>query len=134
MEENVLNCVPNHLAFENGSQVCLNFFEDKYVFYRFCFDCDTQCEDNLTNDQQTIENNNNNFQINETNSISIERAESEILHCLQLLNKLSSAAMFRKVLQKAPDQSKSAFLSFRLFFCKYHITFFNRLPFFVVFE
>ena len=93
-----MKMVPNRLSFESGNQ---GFFEDKYVFYRFCFDFDTQCEDNLPEaDQQTIEN----FQINDTNCISIERAESEILHCLQLLSKLGLGAMFRKCLQKTPDQ------------------------------
>lgn len=104
VEENVLRMVPNRLAYEHmsGTQ---GFFEDKYVFYRFCFDFDAQCEDNqLQSDQQTMDN--FNFPINETSSISIERAESEILHCLTLLSKLSPGAMFRKVLQKRPEESE----------------------------
>lgn len=119
MEENVLKMVPNRLSHESGNQ---GFFEDKYVFYRFCFDCDAQCEDN----QKTVEN--LNFQINETNSISFEKAESETLHCLGMLlffiiyikildiqlsfssigilSKLSPGAMFRKILQKRPEESE----------------------------
>lgn len=112
VEENVLKMVPNRLAYEHmsGNQ---GFFEDKYVFYRFCFDFDAQCEDNnLPGDQQTVDN--FNFPMNETNSISIERAESEILHCLTLLSKLSPGSMFRKILQKRPEESECA-ISLRFF-------------------
>lgn len=113
VEENVLKMVPNRLAYEHmsGNQ---GFFEDKYVFYRFCFDFDAQCEDGLAGDQQTVDN--FNFALNETSSISIERAESEILHCLTLLSKLSPGSMFRKILQKRPEESESD-SSIHLFFC-----------------